>query len=109
MRDVGIPLGEAILAWGGQDYGEVVRHLLPIRYELVRIGGSHAQRDVFWQMLIAGALRAGEHAIARALLAERVAAKPRSRQAWTWYGEALKGTGDEVGAGRAEREAALLG
>ncbi|MSO77774.1 MAG: tetratricopeptide repeat protein [Alphaproteobacteria bacterium] len=107
MRDVGIPLGEVIQAWGAGNHGRVVEKLMPIRYDLVRIGGSHAQRDIFSQMLIVAALRGRQYAIARGLLAERVAAKPASAQAWTWYAEALKGTGDAAGAARADSEAAL--
>jgi len=40
------------------------------------VGGSHAQRDVIDLTAIAAAARAGEHDVARAMVAERVAAKP---------------------------------
>jgi hypothetical protein len=44
-----------------------------------RIGGSHAQRDLVTQTLIAAAERAGETNLARALLAERLAIRPTAR------------------------------
>jgi tetratricopeptide (TPR) repeat protein len=42
---------------------------------LPMIGGSHAQRDVFWRLTVEAALRAGELAAAEALLAERALAR----------------------------------
>ena len=62
--------------------------ILPIRYKVIRIGGSHAQRDLVTQTLIAAAERAGETNLARALLAERVAVRPteRTKQAFARVG-----------------------
>ncbi len=81
-RRVGLPLAEAIEAYGRGAYAETVDLLLPIRYSVVEIGGSHAQRDVFHQLLIQAARRAGRYKLARALLLERTALKPFSAQAW---------------------------
>jgi hypothetical protein len=44
--------------------------------QLVRVGGSWAQRDLFEHTLLAAYLRAGRPAEARALLARRVARQP---------------------------------
>ena len=52
--------------------------LLPVRYDLTKIGGSHAQRDVFHQLLIQAAMKAGRNRLARALLLERTANMPHS-------------------------------
>jgi hypothetical protein len=73
---VGIALGEAIVAFRSQRYDACVDALAPVRRELHRLGGSHAQRDLFSQMLIEAALRAQRSAYARALLAERLALRP---------------------------------
>lgn len=48
---------ESILAFGREQYQECVDLLYPIRYKLIKIGGSDAQRDVFHQMLIMAALK----------------------------------------------------
>lgn len=79
-RDVGLPLCRAILAHRRGDYGAAVDALLPHRAALTRIGGSRAQRDVFEQLLIDAAAKAGRAPLARALLAERAAS--RHDNAW---------------------------
>ena len=56
---VGIPICEAILAHRKNDFEHVVRVLSPVRHDLSLIGASHAQRDVFYQILIDAAHRAG--------------------------------------------------
>jgi hypothetical protein len=55
-----------------------VRLLRPLRAIANRFGGSHAQRDVLDLTLIEAALRSGQPALARALVAERVDLKPDS-------------------------------
>jgi tetratricopeptide (TPR) repeat protein len=79
-RRVGLPLAAAIEAYGRRAYAQAVDLLLPIRYDLTEIGGSHAQRDVFHQLLIQAATGAGQHRLARALLLERTAQMPHSLQ-----------------------------
>ena len=80
--DVGRPLCEAIAAFGAGEPERCFELLEPIRYELYRLGGSHAQRDVFMQLLIAAARQAGRERELRALVAERAAQKPGSVAAW---------------------------
>ncbi|HLJ71990.1 MAG TPA: tetratricopeptide repeat protein [Roseiarcus sp.] len=77
--DVGRRIVDAALAFAEGDYRRVVDRILPVRYKVIRIGGSHAQRDLVTQTLIAAAERAGETNLARALLAERVALRPTER------------------------------
>ncbi|RWM12815.1 MAG: tetratricopeptide repeat protein [Mesorhizobium sp.] len=77
-RDVGHPLTLAIKAFGDGSYAETVRLIRPIRPIAHRFGGSHAQRDVIDLTLIEAALRSGDHALARALAAERALARPDS-------------------------------
>ena len=108
-RDVGIPLCKAMIAYRARDYTATVDHLLPIRYDVVRIGGSHAQRDVFQQTLFEAALRAEQFTLARALLAERVAERDKSPLSWGRYADSLDGVGDAEAAARArERSLSLL-
>ncbi|RJT42536.1 tetratricopeptide repeat protein [Mesorhizobium waimense] len=77
-RDVGRPLTLAIKAFGDGNYAETVRLIRPIRAIAQRFGGSHAQRDVIDLTLIEAALRCGDHALSRALTAERTLARPDS-------------------------------
>ena len=80
--DVGRPLCEAIAAFGAGEPERCFDLLEPVRYDLYRLGGSHAQRDVFMQLLIAAARQAGRDRERRALLAERAALKPAGVAAW---------------------------
>jgi len=77
--EVGRALIDGALAFAGGDYRSAVEAILPVRYEAFRIGGSHAQRDIVNQTLIAAAERSGQWSLARALLAERVAVRPTPR------------------------------
>lgn len=75
-RDVGLPVGKAIRAFGRGDYASAVELLRNVRNQSARFGGSHAQRDLLDLTLIAAAGRAGETSLERALLAERARALP---------------------------------
>jgi tetratricopeptide (TPR) repeat protein len=79
MADVGLPLARAVVAHRVGAYGAAVDHLYPVRRRIKRIGASHAQRDLFEQLLIDAAWRGGRHAEARELLAERLAWRPGNR------------------------------
>ena len=85
MREVGLALIEGLVAYRRGAFARAVDLLLPIRREIRRVGGSHAQRDVFQRTLVDAAIRDGRWSLARALVAERVARKPGSawnRKAW---------------------------
>jgi len=58
-RSAGLALCQGLLAHRKGQYAEVVDALAPIRHDLPRIGGSHAQRDLFYQVLIDAAYRLG--------------------------------------------------
>jgi hypothetical protein len=73
----GLCAGAAAFARG--DYAEAADELGAALPELARIGGSHAQREVFEDTFIAAALRAGHYDKARARLAERLARRPSAR------------------------------
>ncbi len=69
--------GAAAFARG--DYALAADELGAALPELARIGGSHAQREVFEDTFIAAALRAGRYDKAEARLAERLARRPSGR------------------------------
>jgi len=74
--EVGADLCEGLLAYRAGDFGTAVERLAPLRARLRRIGGSHAQRDLFGQILVDAATRAGRREVAHAVLEERTAARP---------------------------------
>jgi tetratricopeptide (TPR) repeat protein len=69
--------GAAAFARG--DYAGAVVHLGAALPELVRIGGSHAQREVFEDTYIVACLRAGEREKAVERLITRLARRPSAR------------------------------
>jgi hypothetical protein len=75
-RDVGLPVAEALHAFGHGDDAGAIGRLRAVRNIAARFGGSHAQRDVLDLTILAAAERMGDAALARALKAERAAAQP---------------------------------
>ncbi|KAG9510133.1 Tetratricopeptide repeat protein 38, partial [Fragariocoptes setiger] len=55
--NVVIPLLESMMFYKKQDYSSTIEKLFPIRHDIVKIGGSHAQRDVFEQLLLSASLK----------------------------------------------------
>jgi hypothetical protein len=77
-HDVGLPVCNAIRAFGRGRYTDAIAELEPVRDIAARFGGSHAQRDVLHLTLAESAIRAGGASYARAIVAERLALKPAS-------------------------------
>ncbi|AHH94779.1 tetratricopeptide repeat protein [Kutzneria albida] len=75
---VGLPVCEALLAFGRERYAEAVDLLWPVRRRVHEFGGSHAQRDVVQRTLVEAALRSGRTEQARVLVGERVSLRPDS-------------------------------
>ncbi|MCM5679623.1 tetratricopeptide repeat protein [Schlegelella sp. S2-27] len=70
-REAGAPATQAVVAFVDGRYAQAVDLLRSIRSQAHRFGGSHAQRDLLDQTLVAAAHKAGQTALARALLTER--------------------------------------
>jgi tetratricopeptide (TPR) repeat protein len=76
-REVGLPLARGLLAFGKGEFDSAADQLYAMRALSSRFGGSHAQRDVIDQTLLAACARgSGRKALGRALLNERTLAKP---------------------------------
>ncbi|MBT5808855.1 MAG: hypothetical protein HOI19_00695 [Rhodospirillaceae bacterium] len=105
---IGRPLLGAIIAYEKGDYARAVELLAPVRYDVRRIGGSHAQRDLFQRLLISAALKAGDFRFARALLAERTALNPNGVWGWKRTANALDGLGASDDAVRARAIASSI-
>ncbi|MBX2824987.1 MAG: tetratricopeptide repeat protein [Gammaproteobacteria bacterium] len=63
-----IPAALASIAHRQGDFTAVVEHLYPARRLLWQMGGSHAQQDIFMQMLHDAATRCGRDDVARIVL-----------------------------------------
>jgi tetratricopeptide (TPR) repeat protein len=100
--EIGLPACRAVLAFATGRYTDVVAELAPIRRVLQRFGGSHAQRDALQRTLLEASLRAGLDDLSRALIAERLTAKPASVYAWTQQARLLGPVIDEVARERAD-------
>jgi hypothetical protein len=77
-REVGVPVGEALVAFGRGQYRDVIGRLQHLRPIANRFGGSHAQRDLLDLTLIEAAKRAGAKDLFAALASERGSTRPRS-------------------------------
>jgi hypothetical protein len=67
-QQVGIPVCKAIEAHYNKDYAHVIRELGDVRHQLHRMGASHAQRDVFFHMLVHAAEQEQETDLRRILI-----------------------------------------
>ncbi len=83
-RDVALPLMRGVLALLRGDAGAAAEQLYGARALAWRCGGSHAQRDLVDQTLLAAAAQGGHDALARALLNERLMAKPATPLTRHW-------------------------
>ena len=94
---VGYDLCDALVAYRAKDFVGCVDALEPVRDHVELIGGSNAQRDLFAQILIDAAIRSEQWSLARSLLSERTALKPRNVRAWRQLSMTLKSMGDDAG------------
>ena len=72
-------LAEGIAAYAHGDYDTAIRILEPVQSRIVRIGGSHAQRELFEDTLLESYLRAGELEKAERWLRARLDRRPSPR------------------------------
>jgi hypothetical protein len=92
MRRPGLDLAEGLSAFAAGRPAAALARLRAGRAGMRRIGGSHAQRDVFERIAVEAAIRAGALAEAEALLAER---------------EGMRGARDGFAVARARRLAGM--
>jgi hypothetical protein len=84
-REVGLPLARGLAAFAKGEFDAAADQLYAVRLHAQRFGGSHAQRDVIDQTLLAACSRgSGRKALGRALLNERILAKPMTPLTRHW-------------------------
>ncbi len=83
-REVGLPLmrGACALARGDADGATTL--IAQVLAHAARLGGSHAQRDLIQQTLLAAAAQGRHRQLGRALLNERLMAKPETPLTRYW-------------------------
>ena len=86
-REVALPLVLGIDAFGRGAYAETITHIEPIFDDLVRLGGSQAQRMVFEETLLRAYMLAGRHEKAEMLLRKRLEHRHSGRD-FFWLAEA---------------------
>ena len=57
---VGVSLFKATIAYSEEKFDEAVELLYPLKNDVIIIGGSHAQRDVFNQLLIQACMKSSK-------------------------------------------------
>jgi tetratricopeptide (TPR) repeat protein len=72
-------LGESYLAFANRDWARAADGFDRLQPEFIRLGGSHAQRDVFEETRIEANVRAGRLEVARDLLETRLDRRPNGR------------------------------
>ncbi len=84
-REAGLPLARGLLAFARGEFDAAADLLYAARGQAQRFGGSHAQRDVIDQTLLAACARGeGRQSLGRALLNERLLAKPMTPLTGHW-------------------------
>lgn len=75
-QDVVLPASEGLLAHAGREYELAFRELGRAMPRMIETGGSHAQRDLFEQLLLDSAIKSGRCVQAQQMLELRRAADP---------------------------------
>ena len=75
IADVVIPVCEATLAHRRGDYARAVELLKSRQQQIRLLGGSNAQRDLFFQLLIDAAMKAGRRDVVGAMIAHETATR----------------------------------
>lgn len=87
-----LPLVQGLAAFGRGDYDGCIACLAPVADQVIRIGGSNAQREVFEDTLAEAYLRVGRYDEAEALLRRRLGRRLSARDL-LWLGRAQVGQG----------------
>ncbi|WP_291295894.1 hypothetical protein [Elioraea sp.] len=85
VREVALPVSEAILLAARGQAARAVALMRPVLGRMHALGGSHAQQDVLWQAFADAAMAAGDRGALAAALAwstQRFATPPAKRAAW---------------------------
>ena len=82
LPEVAVPLLDGMYAFARGDFATAVARIAPIEERIREVGGSHAQREVFHDTLLAATLRGGFADRAPDLLERRLAKRPNPGDYW---------------------------
>jgi tetratricopeptide (TPR) repeat protein len=102
-REVALPACEGVYAYARGEYEGAWRYLSRAMPRMIEIGGSHAQRDLFDQILLDTAIKSRRTVAAQQMLELRRAADPQGVPLNTALGEVYA----ELGLAALSREARL--
>ena len=97
-REITLPLVRGVDAFAQGDYPKAVEMLEPVFPQLTRIGGSHAQREVFEDTLLEAYLRSEQLDKAEEILHSRLMRRASPRDTF-WLARAQAGKGEMEQAG----------
>ena len=103
-EEVTLPLVQGIYSFSQRDYLQAVQSMEPIVGQLTRLGGSHAQREVFEDTLLEAYLRAEQFDKAEDMLRARLKQRASVRDTF-WLGRTQASRGEAEAAGASLREA----
>ncbi len=83
-REAGLPLMRGLCALGRGEADNAAALISPVLAQTARLGGSHAQRDLISQTLLAAAAQGQHRSLGRALINERLMAKPETPLTRYW-------------------------
>ncbi len=69
------------------NYPSFLQSMRVLRYEAASLGASHAQQDLYFQLMVDAALRTGELALAKSLLKERLVKRFTEASGWQRYAD----------------------
>ena len=93
-REATLPLVQGIQAFAEADYGKAADLMEPVFPQLTRVGGSHAQREVFEDTLLETYLRAERFDKAEDMLRTRLKQRETARDLF-WLGRVQSGVGQQ--------------
>lgn len=108
LGEVGVPLVEGLLAHARGDYARAVGCMLPVKDRIVNVGGSHAQREIFLDILADACLQSGAYDTAVELLEEKRQRRPDRPLALFALEKAYVGKGETTRAATAGTTARRL-
>ena len=99
ISEMTLPLAKGIRAFAQGDYAQAVAQLEPVFPQLARMGGSHAQREVFEDTLLEAYLRAEQFDKAEDMLRIRLQRRETTRDTfWMARMQAATGKAEEARA-----------